>query len=258
MMQIFTIHAQLKNMQESVTVPCVYVLTQKRDKKSYLEIFNILKKLSFNANIQLNPNSVMADFEKASGQAIFRRAVRLGLKPFYNKDNYRTFINLLGSVTLFPLENIPDSLEFIKTRMPNDMKCHQLLEYFENTWIKDIKPEVCNHYNSDLDLVDLRDESFNYLENVQNMESIEKMRLAKKDEQERVDRAIAIRISAISEQDIKDEVKRLWSLKGLNKQRISKLDREAARLSLIKKIKEEENKKKDLDFLNRYRNNPNY
>ncbi|CAF0808134.1 unnamed protein product [Brachionus calyciflorus] len=90
------------------------------------------------------------------------------------------------------------------------------------------------------------------------MESVEKMRLAKKDEQERRNRAIAIRISAISEQDIKDEVKRLWILKGLNKHRISKLDREAARLSLIKKIKDEENKKKDLDFLNRYRDNPIY
>ncbi|CAF1060442.1 unnamed protein product [Brachionus calyciflorus] len=30
---------------------------------------------------------------------------------------------------------------------------------------------------SDLDLVDLRDESFNYFENVQNMETLEKMRL---------------------------------------------------------------------------------
>ncbi|CAF1102834.1 unnamed protein product, partial [Brachionus calyciflorus] len=112
-MQIFTIHAQLKNMQESVTVPSVYGLTKKRDKKTYIEIFKILKKLSFNANTQLNTKSVMANFEKASGfaikfhfpnviikgywfhfrQAIFRRAVRLGLKPFYNKDSYRTFIN---------------------------------------------------------------------------------------------------------------------------------------------------------------------
>ncbi|CAF1092681.1 unnamed protein product [Brachionus calyciflorus] len=34
--------------------------------------------------------------------------------------------------------------------MSNDMKCHQLLEYFENTWIKDIKPEVWNLFNSDI------------------------------------------------------------------------------------------------------------
>ncbi|CAF1102853.1 unnamed protein product [Brachionus calyciflorus] len=34
--------------------------------------------------------------------------------------------------------------------MPNDMKCNKLLEYFENTWMKDIKPEVWNHDNSDM------------------------------------------------------------------------------------------------------------
>ncbi|RNA24379.1 hypothetical protein BpHYR1_049757 [Brachionus plicatilis] len=41
---------------------------------------------------------------------------------------------------------------------------------------------------------------------------------------------------------------------GINKQRVSKIDRKSAKASLISKIRTEENQRKDLDFLDRYSN----
>ena len=98
-------------------------------------------------------------------------------------------------------------------------------------------PLVVQIQMANIDLENLSDESFNYLDSVQNHEYLERMRLAKKQEQERVERAIASRIAAITKEEIRNEAKRLWSLSGQNKQRVSKSDREAARLSLIKKIR---------------------
>ncbi|RNA40868.1 hypothetical protein BpHYR1_006249 [Brachionus plicatilis] len=71
-------------------------------------------------------------------------------------------------------------------------------------------------------------------------------------------RAVAERIEALTDSDIKNEAKRLWARNGTNKQRVSKMDRELAKASLISKIRTEENQKKDLDFLERYSSNANY
>ncbi|RMZ94902.1 hypothetical protein BpHYR1_034851 [Brachionus plicatilis] len=55
------------------------------------------------------------------------------------------------------------------------------------------------------------------------------MRQAKRDEHERVERAIAERIEDLTDSDIKNEVKKLWAKNGINKQSVSKIDRESAK-----------------------------
>ncbi|CAF0969509.1 unnamed protein product [Brachionus calyciflorus] len=100
LMQLFTIHPLIKNLHEALI---------------------------------LNPKYVMADFEKASRhaiqyhfpniiikgcwfhfkQAIFRRAVRIGLKQHYSKDEYRDFINLLGALALIPIEHVQQQSQSI-------------------------------------------------------------------------------------------------------------------------------------------------
>ena len=96
LLQLYSIHALI----DKISIPCVYILTQNRDQKTYEEAFGQLKTSAIEKNIILNPKIVMADFEKASTnaisfyfpsiqikecwfhfrQTIFRRAIRIGLK----------------------------------------------------------------------------------------------------------------------------------------------------------------------------------
>ncbi|RNA13080.1 Ragulator complex LAMTOR3 [Brachionus plicatilis] len=146
MMQLFTIHALVKN------------------------IFNVLKDLALGAKLILNSKRVMTDFEALSTfaiqfhfpnvvikgcwfhfrQAIFRRAVRLGLKQHYHLDEHRELINLFGALALIPIEKINEGFEIIKLFKPNDAKCDQMLTYFENQWLNKIQPNIWNHFDSDI------------------------------------------------------------------------------------------------------------
>ena len=111
---------------------------------------------------------------------------------------------------------------------------------------------------ADIDFESSEDESFNYIKSIENNEALNRMRSAKKEERERVQKAIDERIKAISEQEIKDEVRRILNVQGLLETLVSKKERDLALNSLIKKIKADENKKKDIDFLTRYKDNQNY
>lgn len=66
------------------------------------------------------------------------------MKPLYNRDNYRNFINLIGALALIPIDKVSEGLSIIKHKIPkviidnNEEPCTkavQLLEYFEKHWI---------------------------------------------------------------------------------------------------------------------------
>ncbi|CAF0929554.1 unnamed protein product [Brachionus calyciflorus] len=147
LMQLFTIHPLIINLNEAVTLPCIFILTQQRTKKTYLEIFGFLKNLAIKQNLILYPKYVMADFEKAT---IFRRTVRIGLKQHYSKDEYRDFIDLLEALALIPIEHVQQGFEIIKSLKPNDNKCDELIDYFDKDSIKKIEPAIWNLYSSDI------------------------------------------------------------------------------------------------------------
>ncbi|RNA39184.1 Ragulator complex LAMTOR3 [Brachionus plicatilis] len=87
-----------------------------------------IKDIAIEKNFTLNPVTVMADFEIASinaikfhfpnvilkgcwfhfRQAVFRNAVKFCLKQHYHNDEYREFINLLGALSLLPLDKIEE------------------------------------------------------------------------------------------------------------------------------------------------------
>ncbi|CAF0766649.1 unnamed protein product [Brachionus calyciflorus] len=128
--QLFTIHGSINGANEYTTVPCAYILSAQKNESTYREVISVLKDLAMKLNLTLNPKSIMADFEKASTnamqfhfpsivvkgcwfhfrQAIFRYAVRLGLKKHYHKDNYRDFINLFGALSFLPLEKVEEEI----------------------------------------------------------------------------------------------------------------------------------------------------
>lgn len=151
-LQIYTIHAFVYN----TSIPCVYILSQKKNEATYREAIGSIKDLAKSVNLNLNPETVMADFENASTnamshhfpnvtikgcwfhfkKAIFAKATKIGLKQHYHKTDYREFVNLFGALALVPIEKISDGMETIKSLMPDDSKCTQLYNYFDNNWIK--------------------------------------------------------------------------------------------------------------------------
>ena len=106
----------------------------------------------------------------------------------------------------------------------------------------------------------LDSDSFNYAQATVNFSPLRRMREAKRQESERVQRIISERISAISKADIDEEVREEWLKNGIDgsRKRISKTDRKNARLRLEKRINDEEQKNKHVNFLETYRDNPYY
>lgn len=54
LLQVFTIHASIKYLNEYTTVPCAYILTSEKNEASYREIFGIIKDLAIKKNVGLN------------------------------------------------------------------------------------------------------------------------------------------------------------------------------------------------------------
>lgn len=69
-------------------------------------------------------------------QAIFRKAVKIGIKKSYHLDEYRDFLNLFGALALIPASKVIEGFDIIINLMPNDPKCDELCKYFEKEWIK--------------------------------------------------------------------------------------------------------------------------
>ncbi|CAF0884111.1 unnamed protein product [Brachionus calyciflorus] len=137
-------HASIKQK----SIPCCFVLSQKRDETTYPTIFAFLKDLALSLNIYLNPKKIMADFEQASTKA-FRFPVPM-LKSKGVGSIFR-FINSLGALALLPIEKVEEAFIFIKTLTTNEPKCDQLNNYFEQQWIKnDLFPLIDQQETSNL------------------------------------------------------------------------------------------------------------
>ncbi|CAF1109505.1 unnamed protein product [Brachionus calyciflorus] len=166
LLQLFSIHAQTDHL----TTPCVFILSKTRDEECYREAFGVLKDLALEKNINLNPKSVMSDFETASRnalkfhfpnvetkgcwfhfrQAINRKEIKLGLKKNYSRHDFRKYINMFSTLALIPYERVEEGFQAIKNFMQDDQGCRELYQYFERQWIKNVDPKIWNHFDSDI------------------------------------------------------------------------------------------------------------
>ncbi|CAF1067164.1 unnamed protein product, partial [Brachionus calyciflorus] len=98
---------------------------------------------------------------------------------------------------------------------------------------------------------------FNYVESTVKRSPLRRRDEANSRERARFKAAIDARTAAITKADIDTEGKRQWIKTGVTgRSRISGLDRDAAFKRLKQKIEFEEEQQKHLDFLERYRENP--
>ena len=95
------------------------------------------------------------------------------------------------------------------------------------------------------------DDDFNYMEGIRNNQALEDIYRERSEENVLMESNIKERLAEITKEDIEDEVRKIWQLSKLNRQRITK--RELATDRIKQKIKNDESNKKHLAFLERHR-----
>ena len=149
--QLYTIHALLT---ESVTIPLIFCIAKNKTETVYTRIFSTLKE----HNSNLDPNTIMVDYEKAAinalsttfpcteiqgcyfhfGQAIWRHIQALGLQQRYkNEEEFSICMKQFRALAFLPIEDVI----LIYEEYVNSL-CDELIDYlsdfllyFEKTWV---------------------------------------------------------------------------------------------------------------------------
>ncbi|KAG0437398.1 hypothetical protein DMUE_3713 [Dictyocoela muelleri] len=149
--QLFVIHV----MYFDKRLPMVYVLTKSKTIETYKKIFSHLKvkeKIEIPHLISdyeiaiINSFKSIYNFSKVSGclfhfgQIMWRKIQKNGYTNDYKSNNdFRRFINYLLLLSYVPPEKVPYYFNIISTKFSNDIRNHELLDYFKNNFIENQK-----------------------------------------------------------------------------------------------------------------------
>ena len=148
--QLYTIHAMLN---QSRTVPLVYCITKHKHEATYNAIWHFLK-----LERNLNPESIMLDFERAAlnsiqkhfphchingclfhfGQCIWRKIQSDGLVNWYTESlENALLIKSLQALAFVPVPDVSDAFHRFVCSIDEetDEMISSILTYFEATWI---------------------------------------------------------------------------------------------------------------------------
>ncbi|KAG8180604.1 hypothetical protein JTE90_018222 [Oedothorax gibbosus] len=147
--QLYTIHAIVKNEN----VPVLFALLPSKSEAIYKKLFNAIKSL----NPQLNPQTILLDFERAAmnaflasfptasvrgcffhfSQAIWRKIQAIGLQAKYANDgDFALEIRQLAAMAFLPPQDVISSFEMLMdTDFFQEINLVPLVDYFEDTWI---------------------------------------------------------------------------------------------------------------------------
>ncbi|CAF4208726.1 unnamed protein product, partial [Rotaria sordida] len=151
--QVYTIHA----MKYDQSFPCVFGLLPNRQKSTYHFMFNELKSIALQMQLNFAPKTIMSDFEPGLltvvsaelatvthsscyfhfTQAIYRAIQRVGLSTSYNDDDdVKQYCRKLMALPLLPEAIIEDTYDDLIATMPKQLKdtLNDLLEYFQQQW----------------------------------------------------------------------------------------------------------------------------
>lgn len=94
----------------------------------------------------------------------------------------------------------------------------------------------------ELDLGNLEDEDFNYIESNLDKRNLDRMYAERNIERQERDKAIEERKKLVTVEEIDLEVRKIWKTNAVSnkRKRISQLDREQAKRNIYKRIREEE------------------
>ena len=185
-MQLYILHGydQVGNM-----IPCGYVLLQRKDKKTYVEMLSQLKRIADEIDVVLNPKELLADFEVAVHSAFkfiwpeirikgcffhFRQATcrwifARGYKSHYtNNVDFKLWCRKIGALALVPIAHIQEAWCIIKETTPSGLNVLSIVQYFEKTWLRgQFPPSMWNHFEPSGPRTNNHVESFNAMINRQ-------------------------------------------------------------------------------------------
>jgi hypothetical protein len=144
--QVFSIHA----LVDKSAAPLIYVLLQDKSETSYARVFQKVLQLK----PTLNPLSMMADFEKAShnavrqvfpavqlvgclfhlGQCLWRKVQDLHLADRYRDDeNFRSHVKMILALSFVPSADVANAFEMLVESCPREVD--PILDYWEDNYI---------------------------------------------------------------------------------------------------------------------------
>ncbi|XP_076071644.1 uncharacterized protein LOC143043030 [Mytilus galloprovincialis] len=150
---IFTIHAFVG----TAMFPLVYSLLPQRDAECYIRLFNLLKNIANQHNLNFHPNKVSLDFECASrnavshvfpnaelkgclfhyAKAIWKKTQEYGLQTQY-KDvpDVNKLVRRAAALPLLPLDRFEDYWLHALENAPQSDACTKLTDYIVLTWLE--------------------------------------------------------------------------------------------------------------------------
>ena len=148
--QLYIIRVPLD--QGAITV--VYAFLPGKTTAIYEEYLRALVEVRTDRGYDLDPQTVLVDFEVAISnaiqdvfgaqvvirrcfyhlkQAIWRKIQELGLSVPYTTDAaFQKWARMMGAVAFLPLTDVPDAIDFLRNECPQEAE--ELLEYFDATY----------------------------------------------------------------------------------------------------------------------------
>lgn len=152
--QLYTIHGCVGGHENSRVMPLVYALMSSKSEECYKTLFQDLIDFSDEHNINLQPQFVLTDFEKAAinaihiefpdvqnkgchfhlSQNIYRKVQTSGFTTLYGADeNFSLFIRHIPALAFLPPDDIPAAFEELRTNMPAE--ANGIMEWFQDYYI---------------------------------------------------------------------------------------------------------------------------
>ena len=144
--QLYTIHG----LTHGSTIPCVYALLPNKQQATYQSVFHQL--LQINENLQ--PQSIMVDFEKAAinslqetfpntdlsgcfyhlSQNVYRKVQSIGLQQRYQEEEeLAVMVRMIPALAFVPADDVVNAFEELSRVLPPEVE--PLADYFEDNYI---------------------------------------------------------------------------------------------------------------------------
>ena len=167
--QIYTLHCFIMGKM----FPIAYGLLPDKTKQTYVRLLNLVKQIALDHQLNFQPQTFQIDFElgmlaaiqeqfptsRVRGcyfhytQCIWRKVQELGLVKYYKKDkDINALVRRMAAFPLLPLHLIDDVFLQMHSDAPLNQSCNELIDYFVEQWVHDIRPKISrtiwSHYNN--------------------------------------------------------------------------------------------------------------
>jgi hypothetical protein len=151
--QLYTIHAPVGG-ENSRILPLVYSLITSKSEEIYKNLFEELIEFAAENDINLQPSTILTDFELASinasrqifpnvenkgcffhlGQSGWRKIQSCGLATRYgNDEQFSLMLRHLFALAFLPPQEIPEAFNILKFEMPSEAT--EIVQWFEDNYV---------------------------------------------------------------------------------------------------------------------------